>query len=89
MAPQLLGRGNVKPTDSTHGVASSGFPLGVKCNFCLHRSLVDGKELKAKFPQPRLLSSLRFKCRRCGSVNFHLELFWSRASVTRFMRADE
>jgi hypothetical protein len=89
VVPQLLGRGWVGPTDSTTSIARSGFPLGVKCNFCLHRALLDEKALAAKFEKPRLLSSLRFRCSRCGSHDVHLEQFWSRSSVTRFMRSDE
>jgi hypothetical protein len=38
-------------------------PLGVKCNFCLTRSLLDSEELKAKHSsRPRLLSAIDF-CR--------------------------
>lgn len=79
----------MEPTDSTVTVARSGFPLGIKCLHCLHRSLLDEKALQARFEKPRLLSSLRFKCGRCGGRNIHLQTFWSRSSVTRFMRSDE
>jgi hypothetical protein len=89
VVPQLLGRGWVGPTDTTTSIARSGFPLGVKCNFCLHRSLLDVKALGAELDKPRLLSSLRFKCTRCGGRDVHIEKFWSRSSVTRFMRKDE
>jgi hypothetical protein len=79
----------VEPTDTIATIARSGFPLGVLCNFCLHRALLDGKALQAQFDEPRLLSSLRFKCTRCGSRDVHVEKFWSRSSVTRFMRRDD
>jgi hypothetical protein len=42
--------------------------------------------LKAKFNKPRLLSSLKFRCERCGARDVDLEKFWSKSSVTRFMR---
>lgn len=77
------------PIDSTTTIAGSGFPLGVKCNRCLHRALLDEKALRARFDMPRLLSSLRFQCTRCGGHSVHLEKFWSRSSVTRFMRSDD
>lgn len=89
MVPQLLGRGWLEPTDTAHTIVVSGFPLGVKCNHCLHRALIDAKALKARFDKPRLLSSLRFRCQRCGGRNVQLQKFWSRSSVTRFMRSDE
>jgi hypothetical protein len=89
VVPQLLGRGWLEPTESVRSIAASGFPLGVKCNFCLHRALLDEKALQARFDKPRLMSSLRFRCTRCGKRDFHLEKFWSRASVTRFMRSDD
>ena len=89
MVPQLLGRGWVEPTETTATIAASGFPLGVKCSHCLHRALLDEKALREKFATPRLLSSLRFKCARCGGCSVHLEKFWSRSSVTRFMRSDD
>jgi hypothetical protein len=79
----------VEPTDTTASIARSGFPLGVKCNFCLHRALLDEKALGMKFDKPRLLSSLRFRCSRCGGHDVHIEKFWSRSSVTRFMRSDD
>jgi hypothetical protein len=78
-----------RPTETVQSVASSGFPLGVKCNHCLHRSLLGPRDLGVGADKPRLLSSLRFRCRRCGRRDFHLQLFWSRGSVTRFMRSDD
>ena len=89
MAPQFLGRSGVKPTDSTHSIARSGFPLGVKCNFCLHCSLIDPEELKARHSRPRLMSSLQFTCKRCRRGDVQLHLFWCQSSVTKFMRTDD
>ena len=86
---KVKGRGDVGPTDSIQSVATSGFPLGVKCNFCLRRTLLDAKDLTAKYPKPALLSALKFKCTKCKRRDFHIQLFWSRSSVTRFMRADD
>jgi len=79
----------VGPTDTTSSIGRSGFPLGVKCTFCLHRALLDEKALQARFDTPRMLSSLRFRCSRCGGHSVQIEKFWSRSSVTRFMRSDE
>jgi len=66
----------------------SHYPLGVMCNFCLHRSLVDFGELIEKHGLMRKLSDLRFKCTKCGRRDFHLETFGHRSAVTRFMRRD-
>ena len=75
--------------DTVERAASSSFPLGVKCNHCLRRSLLDARELRRKFSGERPLSSLRFRCERCGGRDVLLEQFWSRGSVTRFMRSDD
>jgi DNA-directed RNA polymerase subunit RPC12/RpoP len=78
----------VRSTDSVQRVAASGFPLGVTCRHCLHRVLVDCRALAKKLAQPRLLSSLKFRCERCGGRAVDLDLFWSPASVKRFLRPD-
>ena len=75
--------------DTVERAASSSFPLGVKCNHCLRRSLLDARELRRRFPGERPLSSLGFRCERCGGRDVLLEQFWSRGSVTRFMRSDD
>jgi len=63
-------------------------PLGVMCNFCLHRSLVDFGDLIEKHGLMRKLSDLRFRCSKCGRRDFIAETFARRGDVTRFMRRD-
>jgi hypothetical protein len=89
MSPELLRRGVVEPTDSTQTLRKGSFPLGVKCRFCLARALISKEELEQRFPQPRLLSSLKFRCKRCGRHEVDLHTFWSPGSVKRFLRSDD
>ena len=89
MAGNLLNRGVVDHLDSTASIARSGYPLGVLCRFCLNRALISGKELAERFPKPRSVKELRFRCRRCQRTDVELHKFWSPSSVRRFMRADD
>lgn len=61
----------------------------MRCRHCFHRALLDGETLAAKFKRPRLLSSVWFRCTRCGSREVDLEKFWSksRAAVHARLKA--
>lgn len=75
--------------DSVASIARTGFPLGVTCQFCLHRALISVADLRARFPEPRAIQSLTFRCTRCKRREVDLQTFWSHSSVRRFMRADD
>ena len=88
MAPNLLRRGEIDPTETLHSALHSGFPLGVTCRLCFHRALVDPRELAARFGNHMPIAKLRFRCGKCRRRSVDVEKFWSRGSVKRFMRRD-
>ena len=66
--------------------ARSPQPLGIECNYCYRRVLLDAKaDLGAQPGDIRDLGQI-LHCARCGSRQFSVTVFPSRAKATSFLR---
>jgi hypothetical protein len=69
-----------------HDVWKTHLPLGVSCNRCLHRALVDRERIGAREGNLRCIDTLRFRCTKCKRrTSFTAHLFNERRDAKRFM----
>lgn len=88
MAPNLLGRGEINGSDTLAHLMHTSLPLGVVCNGCLHRALIDVRALADKVGLHKPVRSIKFRCTKCRRRDVEVQSFWSPGSVRRFMRPD-
>ena len=67
-------------------VASSSQPIGIECDHCIRRVLVDAATIKAKRGDKRPLTESGLRCRQCSSREFTATRFHSRSRLKAFMR---
>lgn len=77
------------PNTNLRMLRDSGRPLGVLCDGCNHRALIEYSRLIAKHGLMRKISDLRFRCSKCRSQRVHTEVFWRASAIKRFMRRDD
>ena len=68
-----------------HDVWEIQLPLGIACNHCLHRSLVEQHRLGAHETNLRTLDTFSFRCSKCGRRQYTAHVFKERRQVRRFM----
>ncbi|CAN5908001.1 hypothetical protein BH11PSE3_BH11PSE3_17060 [soil metagenome] len=68
-----------------HEVWASHRPLGVFCNHCLHRGLVEGETIGASEGNLQCIDTLPLRCSRCGRRDFTPHLFRQERDLKRFM----
>ena len=68
-----------------HDIWASGLPFGVSCQHCLHRSLVEPRQIGAARGDRTLIDTLPFICTKCGHRTFTTHLFTQRGKARRFM----
>ena len=68
-----------------HDVWNSGLPLGISCNHCLHRALIEHHRISARGGSVQCLDALPFRCTKCGHRDFAPHVFRERRQVRRFM----
>ncbi|SEP41575.1 hypothetical protein SAMN02990966_05937 [Rhodospirillales bacterium URHD0017] len=68
-----------------HEVWNSHLPLGLSCNHCLHRGLIEPERIGAREGDLRCVDTLRFVCSKCGRREFTPHVFRERRHVKRFM----
>ena len=68
-----------------HDVWESRLPLGVSCNHCLHRALIEHGRICAQEGNLQCLDALPFRCTKCGHRDFAPHVFRERRQVKRFM----
>jgi hypothetical protein len=68
-----------------HDVWKSGLPLGVVCNHCLHRALLQCETIRAHEGNLKLVDELRLKCRKCGQRDYETVIFMARRDARKFM----
>jgi DNA-directed RNA polymerase subunit RPC12/RpoP len=64
----------------------TGRPLGIACQRCNHRALVEYSQLICRHGLMRKLADIRFRCRNCSSRSVEFMVFWRRSEMQRFMR---
>ncbi len=69
-----------------HDLADRSSPVGVECIHCIHRALLTPKDLRAKKGDMRTLADAGVRCGKCGSRQFAVERFDSRAKAHAFLR---
>jgi DNA-directed RNA polymerase subunit RPC12/RpoP len=69
-----------------HDVAGSSQPVGIECNHCVRRALLNGADLQAEQDDRRTLAEAGVRCGKCGSRQFTTTRFPSRSAVHSFMR---
>jgi hypothetical protein len=78
----------VDPNVNLRMLQDSGKPLGVLCERCNHRALVEFSDLIAKHGLMRKVADIRFRCTKCRGRQVHVEVFWKPSALKRFMRRD-
>lgn len=78
----------MNPNTNLRMLRDSGKPLGVLCERCNHRSLIEFSTLIAKHGLMRKLSDIRFRCTKCRGRQVQFEVFWRLGAAKRFMRRD-
>jgi len=73
------------PSADLHDLWKSGLPLGVSCNNCLHRSLIEPGRLGAREGSTRCIDTFHFHCTKCRQRAFTAHVFRARREVRRFM----
>lgn len=68
-----------------HDVWRTHRPLGVSCNHCLHRALIEPRRIGAREGNLKCVDTLPFRCTRCGCRDFTVHLFDEQRRVRRFM----
>ena len=68
-----------------HDVWNSHLPLGVSCNHCLHRGLIEPVRIGAREGGLQCLDALPFRCTKCGHRDFTPHVFRESLHVRRFM----
>ena len=68
-----------------HEVWASRRPLGIACNHCLHRGLVEHDRIGAREGNLQCLDTLPLRCSKCGQRNYTLHIFKAQRLVQRFM----
>jgi DNA-directed RNA polymerase subunit RPC12/RpoP len=71
-----------------HDVWSTGLPLGLACNRCLHRALIERTVIGARAGNLQCVDTLPFRCTRCGQRDFAVHLFREKRLMRRFMAED-
>ena len=75
----------MSPSATLHVLRNTGLPVGLACNHCLHRALVERDAIGAHEDDVRHIESLRFLCTKCGRRDFSVHLFTERRLLRRFM----
>lgn len=75
----MPGSADLKDVRNTH------LPLGVSCNHCLHRGLIEPDLIAGHEGNHRDLAMLPFRCTKCGRGEFTPHVFQERRQVKRFM----
>ena len=75
----------MSPSADLHDVWNSHLPLGISCNHCLHRALIEHERIGAREGNLRCVDSLPFICSHCGRREFTPHIFRERRHVKRFM----
>lgn len=86
--PRTVSVAMFETNDTLAALQATGQPLGLKCAHCLHKALIEHRELKEKYPPTQSIAELPFRCEKCGRRKVHREFFRRRADATRFMRSD-
>jgi DNA-directed RNA polymerase subunit RPC12/RpoP len=68
-----------------HDVWNSHLPLGVSCNHCLHRALIEHDRIGARKGNVQCLDALPLLCTKCGHREFTPHVFRERRQIRRFM----
>jgi hypothetical protein len=68
-----------------HGLARSGFPLGVACKTCGHRALLDHAKLDAFEGNMTEIRELKLRCVECDSTDFEGTIFSAQSQVDDFL----
>ncbi len=66
--------------------ARSPQPLGIECGYCYRRVLMDARAVLGAQPGDRRELASVLHCSRCGSRQFSVTVFPSRAKATAFLR---
>lgn len=75
----------MSPSADLHDVWESRLPLGLACNHCLHRALLEPARVGAREGDLRCVDTLPFRCSKCGRRGFTAHLFRERRQLRRFM----
>jgi hypothetical protein len=68
-----------------HDVWQTRLPLGIACNHCLHRALLQHDRIDAREGNLRTVDALPLRCTKCGRRAYTAHLFRERRQVKRFM----
>jgi hypothetical protein len=68
-----------------HDVWNSHLPLGISCNHCLHRALIEHDRIGAWEGGTLCLDALPLRCTKCAHRDFTAHVFRERRQVKRFM----
>jgi hypothetical protein len=68
-----------------HGLALSGFPLGIACTTCGHRALVEAAKVGARDGNMIEIRQLRFRCTECDGAAFEGTIFSAQDQVDDFL----
>ncbi len=66
-------------------IAHSTFPIGLECERCIRRTLIDAESVGATRGDYRTLEETGHRC-RCGWRRFGVERFYSEGRVKSFLR---
>lgn len=75
----------MSPSADLHDVWRSGVPLGVACNHCLHRALLQCETIGAHEGNVKPVDQLRLRCRKCGRRDYETVIFLDRRGAKKFM----
>ena len=68
-----------------HGLALSGFPLGVACRTCGHRALLEPAKVGARDGNMTEIRLLKLRCTECDSTDFEGTIFSAQSEVDDFL----
>jgi hypothetical protein len=68
-----------------HGLFLSGFPLGVACTTCAHRTLLDSAKVGAREGNMTEIRKLKLRCTECDGPKFEGTIFSARDRVDDFL----
>jgi DNA-directed RNA polymerase subunit RPC12/RpoP len=68
-----------------HGLALSGFPLGVACTTCGHRALVEAAKVGARDGNMTEIRHLKLRCTECDGTAFEGTIFSAQEQVDDFL----
>ncbi len=66
-------------------IAHSAYPIGLECEHCIRRSLIDAETVGATRGDYRTLEEAEHRC-RCGCRRFGVERFYSESKAHAFLR---